>query len=514
MTYESHGRIRRLLSTLARSGLVGAALVAAIDMVSQATAHPTYEDAHQRGGGLAEELDRNEYLDNVEVVTTYWPGEDRGSKMQMMAVGERRFIFQSGRVLDVTDPLNATEVSRGGFQGGQVTMAYSESAGKWIMMTSAQNRPYSSSTLDADPDAPGLRGIRIYDVSDPENIVHLANYSTDTGNPNRLVQEGSGTHRNYWDGGRYAYLDTQMDNSYSNTDQTRANGVQIIDMEDPSNPKFVSYWHVPGQHESESAIYRQLEWAGDGQTWSSFHGPFYVPTRVEDGGRYAYSGWGAYGFKIHDVSDVLNPKEVGAWTFDRKYYASVDIPMHGVNIQFLDRDIVISNSETRMPHCTQRWTDSYVFDVSDPTDPQVISTLPIPTPPEDAPYDDFCDKRGRFGPHNMPHHKAPGQPHPDITAYAFFNAGIQFYDLSNPRDPEIVGYYIPAQGGDIDDIESYFRDTDAVFIEWDRRLVWVGTYIGLVLLSTPLLGEPVFEPVPVTEWSMPAVNVGFEEFDD
>ena len=470
---------------------IGVIIVSAVIVLvsgPKALSHPTYEDAHQRGGNLAEELDRNEYLNNVEVLSTYWKGEDRGGKLQMVAIGERRYLFQQGRVLDVTDPMNATEVSRGQYQGGQVTLAYSKSAGRWILTTAAQIRPYSSSTLDADPYAPGLRGIRIYDVSDPANIVHLTNYSTDRGNPDRHVQEGSGTHRNYWDGGKYAYLDTQMDNSYSNTEQTRANGVQIIDMEDPANPKYVSYWHVPGQHNSESELYRQWIWAGDGQTWTSFHGPFYVPTRVENDGRYAYSAWGAYGLKIHDVSDVLNPKQVGAWMPQGKYYPSVDIPTHGVNIQFLDKNVVITNGETRMPHCTQRWVDSYVYDVSDPTTPRIISTLPMPTPPDEAPYDDFCDKRGRFGPHNMQHHKAPGQAHSNVTAYAFFNAGVQFYDLSDPRKPEIVGFYIPGQGGDIDDFESYFRDTDSVFIEWDRNLVWVGTYTGLVLLSTPLLG--------------------------
>jgi len=360
---------------------------------------------------------------------------------------------------------------------------------------------------------PGLRGIRIYDVSDPANIKHLTDYSTDLGDPSSTrVQEGSGTHRNYWDGGRYAYLDTQMNNSYSNTEQTRANGVQVIDMLDPANPKFVSYVHALGQHESETEIYKKYRWYGDGQTWTGFHGPFYVPTRVEDGGKYAYSAWAAFGFKVHDVSDINNVREVGKWEFDSMYFPSVDIPMHGVNIQFLDRNLVVSNSETRMPHCTQRWEDSYVFDVSDPTSPTVVSTLPIPKPPADAPYDNFCDKRGRFGAHNMQHHKAPGKPHESITAYAFFNAGVQFFDLSDPAKPEIAGYFIPGQHGDINDYRTYYRDTDAVFIEWDRNLVWAGTHQGLVLLSTELLGKPVLKAKEVKEWTMPAVNAGYKKF--
>jgi hypothetical protein len=34
----------------------------------------------------------------------------------------------------------------------------------------------------------------------------------------------------------------------------------------------------------------------------------------------------------------------------------------------------------------------------------------------------------------------------------------------------------------------------------------------LYLLSTPLLGEPILEPMPVREWAAPGVNIGFEEF--
>ena len=484
----------------------------AASIVAHVAADPTYEDAHQRGGGLMDEMDRQEYFYNTTKHATYYEGEDRRGKIQMMAVGDRRYLFQDGRVLEVTDPLKPVEVARSPYIGVQVTLAYSQSAEKWVLISSDEIRPYSSSTYRAEINKPGLRGIRIYDASDPTNIVPLAEYSTDGGDPARQVQEGSGTHRNYWDGGRYAYLDTQMNNSYSNTEQTRANGVQVIDMQDPANPKFVSYWHVPGQHESETELYRQHRWAGDGQTWTGFHGPFYVPTRVEDGGKYAYSAWGAYGFKVHDVSNIKKPVEVGKWEIDNKYYPNVDIPMHSINIQFLDREFVISNSEVRMPHCTQRRVETYVFDVSDPANPEVVSTLPFPKPPEEAPYDDFCDKRGRFGPHNMQHHKAPGKPHASITAYSYFNAGVQFYDLSDPREPRIAGSYIPAQPGDIDDIESYYRDTDVVFIEWDRKLVWVGTSAGLVLLSTPLLGDALLQPKTVEEWTMPGVNAGYKAF--
>ena len=41
-------------------------------------------------------LDRNMYRKNTDVLAHYGQGQHRGGKMQMMAIGERRFIFQQG----------------------------------------------------------------------------------------------------------------------------------------------------------------------------------------------------------------------------------------------------------------------------------------------------------------------------------------------------------------------------------------------------------------------------------
>ena len=129
-------------------------------------------------------------------------------------------------------------------------------------------------------------------------------------------------------------------------------------------------------------------------------------------------------------------------------------------------------------------------------------------PPPDAPYKEFCEKRGRFGPHNPPHLKAPGKPHQAFTAYAYFNAGLQLFDVSDPRAPKNTGYFIPPQAGDLDDYLSYPRDTDAVFVEWDRRIMWVGTGTGIYLVASPLLGRPELKPMPVREWTLPGLNAG------
>ncbi len=52
--------------------------------------------------------------------------------------------------------------------------------------------------------------------------------------------------------------------------------------------------------------------------------------------------------------------------------------------------------------------------------------------------------------------------------------------------------------------------TSGVFIEWDRNLIWISTLKGLYCLSAPFLGAPVLEPMAVTRWSVPHVNVGWD----
>ncbi len=61
----------------------------------------------------------------------------------------------------------------------------------------------------------------------------------------------------------------------------------------------------------------------------------------------------------------------------------------------------------------------------------------------------------------------------------------------------------------MDDYASYHRPVQNVYVEWDRRLIWVGTDTGLYVLSSPHLGDPVLEPLRVTEWTVAGVFEGY-----
>jgi len=45
--------------------------------------------------GSLDYLDRNSYVQNMRVLGVFQLGEERGHKLQMMAIGARRFILQT-----------------------------------------------------------------------------------------------------------------------------------------------------------------------------------------------------------------------------------------------------------------------------------------------------------------------------------------------------------------------------------------------------------------------------------
>jgi len=68
--------------------------------------------------------------------------------MQMMSAGNRRYIFQQGDVIDVSDVRKPVMFNKGGFEGGQVQVAYNKNLKKWILMTGSQT-PITDSTPEA-----------------------------------------------------------------------------------------------------------------------------------------------------------------------------------------------------------------------------------------------------------------------------------------------------------------------------------------------------------------------------
>src|SRR5262249_56120305 len=86
-----------------------------------------------------------------------------------------------------------------------------------------------------------------------------------------------------------------------------------------------------------------------------------------------------------------------------------------------------------------------LVDNRNPAQPRLISLFPVPVPPKDAPYKNFCEKGGRFGPHNvnqeihLPDVEKPG----NLIYLTYFNAGLRVYNINDPLFPVQTASSIP-----------------------------------------------------------------------
>jgi hypothetical protein len=151
-----------------------------------------------------------------------------------------------------------------------------------------------------------------------------------------------------------------------------------------------------------------------------------------------------------------------------------------------------------------------VISVKDMKNPKLVGFFPRAVPPKEAPYTDFCLARGRFGTHNTGAWIAPGTARPELIVLACFNAGVQVWDISDPTSPKQVAYFIPPHIGKIENYESWRRsESENAYVEWDRKIIWLGGPAGTYGLSCPALGAPSTGPQKIDHWTVPHANRGW-----
>ena len=390
------------------------------------------------------------YIRNMEVLAHFGTGESRHGKMQMMSAGDRRYIFQQGDVLDVSDVRKPTMFNKGGFEGVQVQVAYNKDLKKWILMTGSQT-PITDSTPEApmgkydDPhlddkrkNFKGLRGVRFYDATDPSKIVKLSEFSTGA--------TGQGTHRNYYDGGKYAYLDTAPDESYIHQPsyfRQLVNGNMIVDASDPFERQ--GSFHVVGSRLPQRRRSRiqqvdlvEARSAESSRRPDSLRRPPRPRLRPQETRRRRQSRLRRFRLQRLHHSRSLRSRSIkkkSAASNRPPQYSGMGIAFHTIYCGILDRGFVITNGETTNSDCNQIYLPNWVIDIRDEAHPVAVAQLPRPVPPPEAPYRDFCFKRGRFGAHNPPHLKAPGKPRQEFIAYSYFIAGLRCYDIGDLYQP-------------------------------------------------------------------------------
>jgi hypothetical protein len=334
-------------------------------------------------------------------------------KMAIKRVGERWYLYLAHfvgggyTILDVTDPTDPKVLK---FIPGPTDAALGQiDLHGNIMITAVQNRAAKPGDKDVN------EGVIIWDISDALNPKQISWWKTGA----------TGTHRDGYPGGKYVNLSAGMPGY-------KGQILVFLDISDPAHPKEAGRWWMTGQKEGEPPV----------PPMYGLHGPAYI-----DGDR-AYLGYSP-AVVILDISDIAHPKVLGQLTVSPPF--GTNIPVH--DVMPVGKDLLFAHAEgtgggdtpNGAPACTGAMFLNGLIDIADPAKPKLISVLPTPVPPKDAPYTDFCKKGGRFGPHNtnILQHNPDVEKQGNLIYLTYFNAGLRIYDVSDPRLPKEAGWFIP-----------------------------------------------------------------------
>ena len=348
-----------------------------------------------------------------------------GFKLAIHREGDRWFLYTGTRrdgilVIDVTKPDDPVTVAT--LPSPANTLEVQVSVHHDLLITGMSRTFTTEEMKGPDPtlvvqpppteSRPYSEGVRLWSLKDPAKPVELSRWSTG----------GLGVHRNSYPGGKYAFLSATAPGY-------RGLILIILDVSDRTAPKEAGRWWYPGQLDSESP----------GSVVPSFHGP----AALIEGKEILVLPY-TPGVVTLDISDPAKPTLIGkidmvppiANTGTQSIHTA--IPIDG-------GELIYFNSEPKATDCNEGWHAAGLIDNSDPTNPQLLSTFPRPLPPPGSPYIDFCDKGGRFGPHNTNNeiHSPHVASNNKLIYLTYFNAGLRVFDISEPRQPTEAGWFMP-----------------------------------------------------------------------
>ncbi len=362
-----------------------------------------------------------------------------GQQLQFQTVGNHHYLYVghpwSGgiSVLDVSsprDPAVAAFIPTPNEHTWHIKIQVADS----ILMASCEPAFFKPG-IDGSQ---AWKGVRFFDVSDPTQPKELS-YWEGT-NP-----RGYGVHRSWWNGGKYAYLSNMIDapgvKYHWRLDRTRV--MTILDVSDPESPRRITdFWH-PVQRGDGPPPLRDETF---GVHFPSVHGDR------------AYVAYSDGGFAIVDVSEPESPELV---SHVRTFPELTDGQTHSC-VRLPGRDILVVSEEPMANFGLEGPKNIRLWDISDETNPSEISTLPVPEPSADEPYETYYQKGERFGPHNLHENHQGTMQISDKVYNAYMNAGLRVFDVSDPAAPAEVASFLPPTPAKVVDPRPYMRIFDVV----------------------------------------------------
>ena len=365
-----------------------------------------------------------------------------GDGMQVVQEGDALYVGHFGpsgmgtSVLDIADRSNPRLVKQWQSPEGSHTHKVQVADGL-LLVNHEQFR-------GGDPFSAGMAVYSLADPFDPQQI-------------GWFDSTGRGVHRVVWTGGNYAYVSAIPDGF---DDRIWV----VVDMSDPTKPVEAGRWWWPGQ------------WTGGGETPRWPTGKRYAAHHALVDGDRAYLGYGDGNLVILDIADVAKPQQIGGLQWEPGGDTHTCMPLPG-------RDLLVVTDEVVTNNCEGEEHFVRVLDISDDTQPRLVSICPPPT-------GDFCERGLRFGPHNL-HENRPGTYRSAELAFVtYFNAGLRVYDLVDAANPVEIAHWIPETpaGQEAVQINDVFVAADYTVSVTDR--VNGGVY---VLAADDVLAERMAE---------------------
>ncbi len=260
--------------------------------------------------------------------------------------------------------------------------------------------------------------------------------------------------------------------------------VQIFDLRNPREPKLLGRAWIPGLKEGEEGYEGQYS-----------HHPI-----VDEENRRLYVGYRNAGGQAasFDISNPAQPKLV--WSID------MNPPHRGPHsVSPIVYDRVPNFGQSALPRTYAFVVDeagagdvtpcptgvrsaTYMLDITTETRPFPVSVWQVPV-------GNFCEKGGRFGPHQSAEtvNGKINRFEDKIAWVAYFNAGVRVLDLSDPYNLKELGFYIPktsrnsfpiAEG---QPVTIHINDVDLDH----RGLAYVSDRVGTGLFVLEYVGDRV-----------------------
>ena len=268
---------------------------------------------------------------------------------------------------------------------------------------------------------PGLEpaGIELFDISTPESPKSISFF--DCSGPH-----SRGVHAVWFvDGETIHFAGGAAD--FTPRNQLDDQPYRIIDVKNPSKPREIGRWWMPGTREGDEAPAPKRLPIDSG---FRAHNTNVYPDRPDR----AYVGYLDGGAFILDISDIGSPKVISNFNPHPPYpgFTHTVLPL-------FSRDLLIVSDECVMDLGADWPKLTWVVDARVETNLVPISTLPMPA------VETYGRKGGRYGSHNL-HENRPGETSfksDNLIFSTFFNGGVRAYDLSNPLQPKEVAAFVP-----------------------------------------------------------------------